>query len=99
MTKMSRAHFILIANTIKLLPSFTTSQSEDVVRFDAICSRFADALSPTNPLFKRERFLSACKGGSNGEPLQSRINPESIRRSCWAYLDASSSGGDHIQPE
>ena len=68
MTRMSRAHFILIAGTIRLLPSFETFQKDgtlypcDVVNFDAICNRFAEALSPTNSLFKRERFLSACKG-------------------------------------
>ena len=68
--RMSRAHFQLIADTIKQLPSFSirtyegkkVPQCEDAVRFDTVCSCFADALSSTNPQFKRERFLDACKG-------------------------------------
>jgi hypothetical protein len=66
MTRMSRAHFILIADTIKHLPSFEAYNKEnnmtakDVVRFDVICSCFADALRSTNPMFKRERFIDAC---------------------------------------
>ena len=69
---MSRAHFILIANTIKLLPSFTTYQKDgsehpsDVVNFNTICTRFAEALAPTNSLFKRDRFLAACHGKKGG---------------------------------
>jgi hypothetical protein len=37
-------------------------QCEDAVRFDVICSCFADALSGTNSQFMRELFLDACKG-------------------------------------
>jgi hypothetical protein len=68
--RMSRAHFVLIANTIKTLPSFEIRSyegkkmpaCEDAVRFDVICSSFADALRTTNPQFDRERFLDACRG-------------------------------------
>jgi hypothetical protein len=68
--RMSRAHFVLIASTIKRLPTFELRkiegkkmpQCEDVVRFDTICSCFADALSSTNPQFNRSRFLEACNG-------------------------------------
>jgi len=61
---MSRKDFQLIAETIKQLPSFTTTNPAcaDAVRFDAIVSSFADALRSTNPRFDRERFVSACNG-------------------------------------
>jgi hypothetical protein len=67
--RMSRAHFVLIATTIKQLPSFEIrcydkkkTESEDAVRVEVICSCFADALRSTNPNFNRERFLDACRG-------------------------------------
>jgi hypothetical protein len=68
--RMSRAHFVLIAETIRTLPSFELRrieekkmpQCEDVVRFEVICSCFADALRSTNPQFDRSRFLEACNG-------------------------------------
>jgi hypothetical protein len=66
---MSRSHFVLIAQTIKTLPSFEIRSydkkkiaSEDAVRFSVIASSFADALRSTNPNFNRERFLDACGG-------------------------------------
>jgi len=70
MTRMSRAHFVLIAETIQHLPSFTVKsiegnkipEMEDAVRFSVICSCFADALRRTNPQFNRDRFLDACQG-------------------------------------
>jgi hypothetical protein len=62
----------LIAETIRLLPSFTahvqlkpvnsTTIVGDAARFDALCHRFAEALATTNPRFKRERFIAACNG-------------------------------------
>jgi hypothetical protein len=67
---MSRAYFILIAETIRTLPSFEIRcyegkkmpACEDAVRFSVVCSCFADALRSTNPQFDRERFLDACRG-------------------------------------
>jgi hypothetical protein len=58
---MSRKDFRLIAEAIKTLPS-TDQNGIDMVRFDAIGARFADALATTNPRFNRERFLAACNG-------------------------------------
>ena len=65
---MSRKDFRLIAETIRLLPSSETFERDgarcptDVVNFDCICLRFAEALRPTNPRFNRERFVAACYG-------------------------------------
>jgi hypothetical protein len=65
---MSRKDFRLIAETIRLLPSFETYQQDgklyacDVVNFSAICRRFAEALRTTNPRFDAERFIAACNG-------------------------------------
>jgi hypothetical protein len=69
---MTRKDFNLIAETIRQLPSFiasvhlkpvdSTTIVGDAVRFDALCHRFAEALSTTNPRFKRERFIAACNG-------------------------------------
>lgn len=59
--QMSRKDFRLIAETIKLLPSFDV-KGVDSIRFDALCNRFADALATTNPRFNRERFIAACNG-------------------------------------
>ncbi len=69
---MTRKDFVLIAETIRLLPSFETFQEDgkryptDVVNFDAVCRRFAEALRTTNPRFKTERFLTACNGKDGG---------------------------------
>jgi hypothetical protein len=64
--------FNLIAETIRLLPSFiasvylkpvdSTTIVGDAVRFDALCHRFAEALSTTNPRFNKDRFIAACNG-------------------------------------
>lgn len=75
---MSRKDFRLIAETIRLLPSFDTYQRDDnpnspqyggyslyptdVVNFDAIVHRFAEALASTNPRFSSSRFMDACYG-------------------------------------
>lgn len=59
---MSRKDFTLIADTIRSLPSFSTSRCGDVVRFDVVVNRFADALSTTNARFDRSRFIAACNG-------------------------------------
>jgi hypothetical protein len=65
---MTRKDFILIAETIRLLPSFDTYQQDghlyptDVVNHSAVCRRFAEALSTTNPRFDAERFINACNG-------------------------------------
>lgn len=65
---MTRKDFRLIAETIRLLPSFEMFQEDgnryptDVVNFDAVCRRFAEALRGTNPRFNPERFINACNG-------------------------------------
>jgi len=65
---MTRKDFKLIAETIRLLPSFETFEENgqryptDVVNFDAVCRRFAGALRTTNPRFNTERFINACNG-------------------------------------
>lgn len=65
---MSRKDFRLIAETIKLLPSFETRQADgklypcEVVNFCGVVSRFAEALRQTNPRFNAERFIAACNG-------------------------------------
>jgi hypothetical protein len=48
---MSRKDYILIAETIKALTSFTTTNPacDDAVRFSVIVNQFADALAGTNP--------------------------------------------------
>jgi hypothetical protein len=66
---MTRKDFNLIAETIRLLPSFTayvhlkpvnsTAIVGDAVRFDALCNRFAEALATTNPRFDKDRFVAA----------------------------------------
>ena len=69
---MSRKDFILIAETIRLLPSFETYQQDgrlypaDVVNFSAVCRRFAESLATTNPRFNAERFINACNGKNGG---------------------------------
>lgn len=65
---MTRKDFRLIAETIRSLPSFETFHQDgtryptDVVNFDAVCRRFAEALRSTNPRFNAERFIAACNG-------------------------------------
>jgi hypothetical protein len=65
---MTRKDFNLIADTIRLLPSIETFHEDgkplptDVVNFDAVCHRFAEALRATNPRFNTNRFLNACNG-------------------------------------
>jgi hypothetical protein len=68
-TQMTRKDFNLVAETIRLLPSFETYEqdgklySTDVVNFSAVCRRFAEALATTNPRFNPDQFISACNGG------------------------------------
>lgn len=66
---MSRKDFRLIAETIRLLPSFDipgpnmlSAFNVDAVRFAVVVNRFAEALATTNPRFNRERFVAACNG-------------------------------------
>jgi len=65
---MTRKDFNLIAETIRLLPSFTAYvhlkpvSRGDAVRFDALCNRFAEALATTNPRFDKDRFVAGCNG-------------------------------------
>lgn len=59
---MSRKDFVLLAQTIRELPSFECAQNSDVVRFSAVVERFASALAGTNPRFDRQRFIAACNG-------------------------------------
>jgi hypothetical protein len=58
---MSRKDFRLIAETIKMLPSFD-AKGTDVVRFDVVVNRMAEALRTTNPRFDTDRFVAACNG-------------------------------------
>jgi len=65
---MSRKDFRLIAETIRLLPSFETYEKDgklypcDVVNFCTVVSRFAETLRQTNPRFNAQRFIDACNG-------------------------------------
>ena len=65
---MTRKDFKLIAETIRLLPSFelgtelARGPQAEIVRFTVICHRFAEALAITNPRFDKERFIAACNG-------------------------------------
>jgi hypothetical protein len=65
---VTRKDFRLIAETIKLLPSFDLKPLDnwgahtDAVRFDVVINRFAEALRQTNPRFDRDRFVTACNG-------------------------------------
>lgn len=65
---MSRKDFRLIAETIRLLPSFETHNADgtlypcEVVQFCTIVNRFAEALRVTNPRFNAQRFINACNG-------------------------------------
>jgi hypothetical protein len=67
---MTRKDFKLIAETVRLLPSFETYEKDgklypcDVVRFETIVRRFTEALVVTNPRFNRSRFENACNGRS-----------------------------------
>ena len=59
---MSRKDFQLIAEVIRLLPSFECSRAGDVVRHSAIVARFAERLACTNPRFDAQRFVDVCNG-------------------------------------
>jgi hypothetical protein len=65
---MTRKDFNLIAETIRQLPSFELGTDvergpeTEVVRFTALCHRFAEALATTNPRFNTDRFIAACNG-------------------------------------
>lgn len=67
---MTRKDFKLIAETVRLLPSFETYEKDgklyptDVVRFETVVRRFTEALVVTNPRFNRSRFENACNGRS-----------------------------------
>lgn len=59
---MSRKDFQLIADVIRLLPSFECSQAGDVVRHSAIVAGFVESLATTNPRFDAQRFADVCNG-------------------------------------
>jgi hypothetical protein len=59
---MSRKDFQLIAEVIRLLPSFECSQASDVVRHSSIVARFSERLASTNPQFNTQRFADVCNG-------------------------------------
>ena len=65
MNSMSRKDFNLIAETIKLMPSFDVNGT-DTIRFDVVVNCFAEALRSTNPRFDTQRFVAACNGRSSG---------------------------------
>lgn len=52
--RMTKAHFELIAETLKTAPV-------DYRERFHMAEHFADTLARTNPLFARERFLAACQ--------------------------------------
>jgi len=52
MATMTAQHFVLIADTIAVLPVARPMR-------ETIAEIFADQLADTNPLFDRERFLAA----------------------------------------
>ena len=53
--KLSRATFCLIAETIR------TIDFDSLADRDRVIANFRDALRATNPNFKPERFVDACK--------------------------------------
>jgi hypothetical protein len=64
---MTRKDFQLIAETIRTMPTFeATAQADgpeiEVLRFSALCNRFAEELATTNPRFDKDRFIAACNG-------------------------------------
>ncbi len=64
---MTRKDFTLIAETIRTMPTFEAMAQADepeieVLRFSALCHRFAEALATTNPRFNKNRFITACNG-------------------------------------
>lgn len=65
---LTRAAFQLVAETIRLLPSFETFNADgtryacEVVNFDSVVHRFSEALASTNPRFSRSRFEAGCYG-------------------------------------
>ncbi len=54
---MTRMDFELIAKTLRDAARGAPAEFE----YRQLAFRFADALSSTNPLFDRQRFLDACK--------------------------------------
>ena len=52
--KLSRATFCLVARTIEAIDFDTLNDRQRVI------AEFTDALRPTNPNFKPERFRTAC---------------------------------------
>ena len=97
---MTRKDFRLIAETIRLLPSFDLPPLDswgshfDAVRFNVIVSKFADALADTNPRFDRQRFISACNGKDKEpeEPIGILVNGDSV--TCFGCETL----GDHKVP-
>jgi hypothetical protein len=57
--KLSRAAFVLIAQTISTIDFDTLADRDRVV------ANFTDALRATNPNFKPERFQQACQSTRN----------------------------------
>ncbi len=66
MTRMSRAHFRLIADVVKHLRTFEAFDAEmsevvaHAVRKTDVMDRLASALSTTNRQFNRSKFFDAC---------------------------------------
>jgi hypothetical protein len=55
---MTRRHFVLIAEALKIAKA-----SDEVIR------EMADKLATTNSNFKRQRFCDACKSGQPEKPV------------------------------
>lgn len=58
MSKMTRQHFQLIADTLKASKPSGDTGAE--VTWEGTVLRFADKLAETNPNFHRSQFLQAC---------------------------------------
>jgi hypothetical protein len=87
--KLTRAAFVLIASTISTI-DFDSSADRDRVIAD-----FTNALRPTNPNFKSQRFIDACQplGGSEG----SVIKTEKLSVRCYARHGDTCSIAPHCE--
>jgi hypothetical protein len=65
---MTKQEFELIEETIRLLPSFDVRDYShslgnlEVCLWDAVVSRFAEALGAAYPRFNKDRFVAGCHG-------------------------------------
>ncbi len=57
---MTKKDYILISQTLKDIFDCNAFCLDDDTDKFSVAERFAEALTKTNPLFDRERFLTAC---------------------------------------